>query len=47
MLLRRVCLFCVFAVATLNVAFGQAGATGTILGTVTDSTRRHLIQRQS
>ena len=38
MSLRRVCLFCVFAVATVNMAFGQAGATGTILGTITDST---------
>jgi hypothetical protein len=37
MSLRRVCLFCVFAVATVNMAFGQAGATGTILGTITDS----------
>ena len=38
MSLRRVCLFCVFAVATVNMAFGQVGATGTVLGTVTDST---------
>jgi Carboxypeptidase regulatory-like domain len=38
MSLRRICLFCVFAVAAANMAFGQAGATGTILGTVTDST---------
>jgi hypothetical protein len=38
MSLRMVCLFCVFAVATVNMAFGQTGATGTILGTVTDST---------
>src|ERR1700684_2281947 len=38
MSLRRVCLFCAFAVATVNMAFGQAGATGTILGTITDST---------
>src|ERR1700733_116534 len=34
---RRFCLFCVFAVATVNMAFGQAGATGTVLGTVTDT----------
>ena len=37
MLLRRLCLFCVFAVATVNVAFGQTGASGTVLGTITDT----------
>ena len=37
MLLRRVCLFCVFAVATVNMAFGQTGASGTVLGTITDT----------
>src|SRR5580658_10336457 len=38
MVLRRVALFCVFALLVVNIAFGQVGATGTILGTVTDST---------
>ena len=39
MFLRRICLFWFLPVATtLNMAFGQAGATGTILGTITDST---------
>ena len=38
MSLRRICLFCVLAVVTGHMAFGQTGATGTILGTITDST---------
>ena len=38
MALRRVCLFCAFALLVVNIAFGQVGATGAILGTVTDST---------
>ncbi len=38
MSLRRICLFCVLAVVAGNMAFGQTGATGTILGTITDST---------
>ena len=38
MSLRRICLVCVFAVFAINMAFGQTGATGTILGTITDST---------
>jgi Carboxypeptidase regulatory-like domain len=37
MLLRRVCLFCVLAIAAVNMAFAQVGASGTILGTITDS----------
>lgn len=36
--LRRTILCSVLAMAAANVAFGQAGATGSILGTVTDST---------
>jgi hypothetical protein len=38
MSLRRVCLFCVLAAAAVNMAFAQGGGTGTILGTVIDST---------
>ena len=38
MSLRRICLFCVLAVVTGHMAFGQTGATGTILGTISDST---------
>ncbi len=35
----RICLFFVLAVVSLNMAFGQGvGATGTILGTISDST---------
>ncbi len=34
---RRVCLFVVLAAATFNMAFGQGGATGSIQGTVTDT----------
>ena len=36
--LRRIFLFCSFAIATVNMAFGQSGATGSISGTVIDST---------
>jgi hypothetical protein len=35
---RRISLFFVIAVVTVNMAFGQTGATGTILGTILDST---------
>jgi hypothetical protein len=38
MTLRRVCLFLVLAVASVNMVFAQGGGTGAILGTVTDST---------
>jgi hypothetical protein len=38
MSLRRIYLFCVLALATGNLAFGQVGATGSILGTIMDST---------
>src|SRR5579862_1238487 len=38
MSLTRVGLFGVLAVIVVNMAFGQVGATGSILGTVTDST---------
>src|ERR1700739_699158 len=38
MSLRRICLFYVLAAAAVNMAFGQVGATGTILGTIMDST---------
>jgi hypothetical protein len=38
MSLTRVGLFGVLAFTAVNMAFGQAGATGSILGTVTDST---------
>ena len=38
MSLRKFCLFSVFAVAAVNMAFGQGGGTGTILGTVVDAT---------
>jgi hypothetical protein len=37
MSLRRIFAVGVFAVFAVNMAFGQAGATGTILGTITDS----------
>ena len=37
MLLRRVCLFLLFAVAAVNLSFAQGGATGAISGTITDS----------
>src|SRR5579859_813821 len=36
---RRICLFIALAIAGVNMAFGQGvGATGTILGTISDST---------
>ena len=35
---RRISLFFILAFATVNMAFGQVGATGSILGTITDST---------
>ena len=35
---KGIFLFCIFAVASVNMALGQVGATGTILGTITDST---------
>jgi Carboxypeptidase regulatory-like domain len=38
MLLRRIFLFWVFIVVAANMALGQTGASGTILGTITDST---------
>ena len=38
MRLSRIASFCIFALITAGAAFGQAGATGTILGTITDST---------
>ncbi len=38
MLWRRICLVWVLAVVAVSMAFGQTGATGTILGTITDST---------
>jgi Carboxypeptidase regulatory-like domain len=38
MSLRKFCLFCVLAVIAVNIAFGQVGATGSILGTIMDST---------
>ncbi len=43
MSLRRICLFGFIALVAVNIvavnpAFGQVGATGTILGTITDST---------
>ena len=38
MLWRRICLVWVLAVVAASMAFGQTGATGTILGTITDST---------
>jgi Carboxypeptidase regulatory-like domain len=38
MSLSKICLFCVVAVVAVNMAFGQTGASGTILGTITDST---------
>ena len=38
MSLRRIYFFCVLAVVTGSMAFGQVGATGSILGTIMDST---------
>ncbi len=35
---RRISFFFVLAVVSVNMAFGQVGATGSILGTITDST---------
>jgi hypothetical protein len=35
---RRICLFCVLPIVAVNMAFGQVGATGTVLGTIMDST---------
>jgi hypothetical protein len=38
MSIRRMSFFFVLAVVSVNMAFGQVGATGSILGTITDST---------
>src|SRR5258708_14323718 len=35
---KRISCFFVLAVVAVNMAFGQVGATGSILGTITDST---------
>jgi hypothetical protein len=38
MSLSKICVLCTLAIVSVNIALGQGGGTGTVLGTVTDAT---------